>query len=63
MRVIIIIKKMRQHHAISGVCPDGAADGQAALADVEEVGEKVDTCDLHRLQARLPAHMTSRTLA
>jgi len=35
---------------ITGACPDGAADGQAALADIEEVGEKVDTCDLHRLQ-------------
>ena len=36
--------------AVSGVSPDGAADGQCAMASIEDLGEKTDTCDLHRLQ-------------
>ena len=35
---------------VSGIAPDGAADGQAALASDPELAELVDTCDLHILQ-------------
>ena len=35
---------------LTGMTPDGAADGQAALNGMEELNEKADTCDLHRLQ-------------
>ena len=35
---------------ITGITPDGAADGQCALNMMEELNEKTDTCDLHRLQ-------------
>jgi len=37
--------------SISGITPDGAADGQAGL--VLAGGEKVDTCHLHQLQRGL----------
>lgn len=37
-------------NSISGVAPDGAADGQCGLKLMPELREKVDTCDLHRLQ-------------
>eukprot|EP00966_Prymnesium_polylepis_P015014 346876-Prymnesium_polylepis.3 len=35
---------------LTGICPDGAADGQCALNGMVELAEKTDTCDLHRLQ-------------
>ena len=35
---------------LTGMTPDGAADGQAALNGMDELSEKTDTCDLHRLQ-------------
>ncbi|KAK3235607.1 hypothetical protein CYMTET_54197 [Cymbomonas tetramitiformis] len=38
------------YDAVSGVTPDGAADGQCALSQIEEISEKVDTCLLHQLQ-------------
>lgn len=36
--------------SVAGISPDGAADGQCAMASIAELGEKTDTCDLHRLQ-------------
>lgn len=39
-----------KHSSISGVTPDGAADGQCALSLIPELREKVDTCHLHQLQ-------------
>ncbi|KAK3243146.1 hypothetical protein CYMTET_47179 [Cymbomonas tetramitiformis] len=36
--------------AVSGVTPDGAADGQCGLALIPDIREKVDTCLLHQLQ-------------
>ena len=38
--------------SISGITPDGAADGQAGLV-LAGFGEKVDTCHLHQLQRGL----------
>ncbi|KAK3260261.1 hypothetical protein CYMTET_30770 [Cymbomonas tetramitiformis] len=38
------------YDAVSGVTPDGAADGQCALSQIEEISEKVDTCLLQQLQ-------------
>ena len=35
---------------LTGITPDGAADGQAALNGMEELNEKSDTCVLHRMQ-------------
>jgi hypothetical protein len=35
---------------ISGVSPDGAADGQKAMASILEIAPLVDTCTLHQLQ-------------
>lgn len=36
---------------VSGVSPDGAADGQCGLGKIEKLKEKVDTCHLHSLQS------------
>ena len=36
--------------SLSGVSPDGAADGQCGLRLVEGLADKVDTCNLHGLQ-------------
>ncbi|KAK3265400.1 hypothetical protein CYMTET_25912 [Cymbomonas tetramitiformis] len=38
------------YSAISGVTPDGAADGHCALNMIPEISEKVDTCILHSMQ-------------
>ncbi|KAK3241308.1 hypothetical protein CYMTET_48913 [Cymbomonas tetramitiformis] len=38
------------HEAVSGVTPDGAADGQCGLSLIADISEKVDTCILHQLQ-------------
>ena len=38
------------HCMITGVTPDGAADGQCGLGLIETIAEKVDTCQLHVLQ-------------
>jgi hypothetical protein len=38
------------HSLVAGVTPDGAADGQCALSQIETLAEKVNTCDLHILQ-------------
>ena len=35
---------------VAGITPDGAADGQCGLAQIETLCEKVDTCQLHVLQ-------------
>ncbi|KAK3257242.1 hypothetical protein CYMTET_33664 [Cymbomonas tetramitiformis] len=35
---------------VSGITPDGAADGQCALNALEDLSEKVDTCNQHQLQ-------------
>lgn len=39
-----------KHSSIVGITPDGASDGQCALASIADLAEKVDTCHLHRLQ-------------
>ena len=38
------------HSMVSGVTPDGAADGQCGLSLIPTLAEKVDTCILHQLQ-------------
>lgn len=38
------------HTMVSGITPDGAADGQCGLSLIETLAEKVDTCLLHQLQ-------------
>jgi len=38
------------HSMVSGVTPDGAADGQCGLGLIPTLAEKVDTCILHQLQ-------------
>jgi hypothetical protein len=38
------------HDMVSGVTPDGAADGQCALKMISTLAEKVDTCFLYILQ-------------
>jgi hypothetical protein len=49
--LIDVIKiKGIEHCAISGLTPDGAADGQCGLGQIETLSEKVDTCSEHRLQ-------------
>ena len=35
---------------VTGITPDGAADGQCGLAMITSLAEKVDTCQLHQLQ-------------
>jgi hypothetical protein len=45
------------HEMTSGVCPDGAADGQCALSKMDGIAEKVDTCLLHIKQRALLAAM------
>lgn len=39
-----------KYSSLSGVTPDGAADGHCALNLIPELMEKVDTCMLHGLQ-------------
>ena len=43
-------RKGIRHRAVSGVTPDGAADGQCGINLIEDLSERLDTCDLHRLQ-------------
>ena len=43
-------RKGIQNSCISGITPDGAADGQCAFWLMEELSELVDTCYLHQLQ-------------
>ena len=43
-------KNSIDHEMVSGVCPDGAADGQCGLNLIESLRERVDTCHLHVLQ-------------
>lgn len=38
------------HAMVSGITPDGAADGQCGLSLIDTLAEKVDTCLLHQLQ-------------
>lgn len=38
------------HSMVSGITPDGAADGQCGLSLIPTLAEKVDTCLLHQLQ-------------
>ena len=38
------------HEMVAGVTPDGAADGQCGLSQIEDIADKVDTCQLHVLQ-------------
>eukprot|EP00966_Prymnesium_polylepis_P328505 7384309-Prymnesium_polylepis.1 len=45
-----LAKRSIKHSAISGVTPDGAADGQCGLNQIEDLCEKVDTCHEHGLQ-------------
>lgn len=51
--VKLLERKKIAHSAISGVTPDGAADGQCGLAAIDTLAEKVDTCTEHRLQRAL----------
>ena len=46
----VLQKKDIRISSISGVTPDGAADGQLGLRLVEGLADKVDTCNLHGLQ-------------
>eukprot|EP00966_Prymnesium_polylepis_P064342 1491879-Prymnesium_polylepis.1 len=48
--VKMLEKKGIAHASISGLTPDGAADGQCGLSQIEDLSEKVDTCSLHRIQ-------------
>jgi hypothetical protein len=36
---------------VSGITPDGASDGQAALRLIDALAQKVDTCHQHQLQS------------
>jgi hypothetical protein len=38
------------HSLVTGITPDGAADGQCGLGMIDTLAEKVDTCLLHQLQ-------------
>ncbi|KAK3285273.1 hypothetical protein CYMTET_7108 [Cymbomonas tetramitiformis] len=46
----VLTRAMIPFFAVSGVTPDGAADGQCGLSQIAEISEKVDTCILHQLQ-------------
>jgi hypothetical protein len=46
----VLEKKKLKHSAVSGVTPDGAADGQCGLGKIATLADKVDTCAEHRLQ-------------
>ena len=50
IRSVAEIKHVSLSTDLTGITPDGAADGQAALNGMEELNEKTDTCDLHRHQ-------------
>ena len=50
IRSVAVAKGVALADDLSGICPDGAADGQCALNGMEELCEKTDTCDLHRMQ-------------
>ncbi|KAK3284010.1 hypothetical protein CYMTET_8320 [Cymbomonas tetramitiformis] len=46
----VLVENKIPYSAISGVTPDGAADGHCALQLIPEISEKVNTCILHQLQ-------------
>jgi hypothetical protein len=46
----VLLDHELSHSMVSGVTPDGAADGQCALKNIDTLAEKVDTCMLHILQ-------------
>jgi hypothetical protein len=46
----VLDKNELPHDLITGITPDGAADGQCALGLILTLAEKVDTCQLHVLQ-------------
>jgi hypothetical protein len=50
IRSVAETKKILLKTDVIGITPDGAADGQAAINGMDELNEKIDTCDLHRLQ-------------
>ena len=50
LRSVAKDKGVRLRDDLTGICPDGAADGQCALNLMDELAEKTDTCDLHRMQ-------------
>ena len=50
IRDVAAAKGVSLEHDVTGITPDGAADGQCALNLMDELNEKTDTCDLHRLQ-------------
>jgi hypothetical protein len=50
IRSVAKVKGVMLGDDLTGICPDGAADGQCALNSMPELAEKTDTCDLHRLQ-------------
>ena len=45
----VLLKRALPHRAISGLCPDGAADGVCGLNGIPTLAEKMDVCDLHKL--------------
>ena len=48
--IATLARRAVSHSAVSGLTPDGAADGQCALNLIEDLREKVDTCSEHGLQ-------------
>ena len=46
----VLSDKSIAHEDVSGITPDGAADGQCGLAKILSLAEKVDTCNLHQEQ-------------
>ena len=50
LRAVANAKSVVLQDDLTGICPDGAADGQCALNLMPELAEKTDTCHLHQVQ-------------
>ena len=46
----VLVDHQIKHSMVSGITPDGAADGQCGLRLIDTLRDKVDTCMLHQLQ-------------
>jgi hypothetical protein len=46
----VLIQNNIKHSMVSGITPDGSADGQCALGLIPTLCDKVDTCMLPQLQ-------------
>lgn len=53
----VLTRNKLPYHAVSGVSPDGAADGVAAIKQINELHNVLDKCQLHQLNRTVLASL------